>query len=288
MASPALSATVPRSIRPLLWWHLLSLDAPSIAALWCALFSAAFGVQLPLRVLMAIALAVWALYVLDRILDGFGPLPEHLPKERLPKEHLKDRHYFYARHRRLFVPLLIAVGAVLTTFLKRGTILLPTALHDFFALGIFLALYYLLIHAFRRQTRWFPKELAVGVFFSCAISVPTWVRLTPAQRHTMILSVVALGLLCWLNCIAITRWETSSEPLPHARVFWLLAAACILCSCAGMLQHAVVPIFTATLASTAALIWLECNRPRFSSLALRIAADCALLTPILVLPMLLR
>jgi hypothetical protein len=280
VASPAISARIGHSVRPLLWWHLLSLDAPTLAVLWCALFSAAARVHLPIEVLAFLAIGVWALYVLDRILDGLNPAPGN---------HLKERHYFYARHRMRFVPLLAAastIGAVM--LFKNGTVLLPATRHDFLALAAFLVIYYLLIHAFRRQTRWFPKEFAVGVFFSSAIAVPTWVRLAPQQKSGMILPALALGVLCWFNCIAITRWESSGDAPPQTRSFWPLSIGCLAISFVGMAGHLGPMIFSAIIASTLALLWLERNRTRFSALSLRIAADCALLTPLLVLPLLRR
>ncbi|HWZ11943.1 MAG TPA: hypothetical protein VNX22_02255 [Acidobacteriaceae bacterium] len=279
VASPAISARIEYSVRPLVWWHLLSLDAPTLAVLWCALFSAAAHVHLPIKLLVLLAIGVWAIYVLDRILDGFDPAPG---------EHLKERHFFYARHRMRFVPLLAAAGTIGAVMLFRnGTVLLPATRHDFLALAAFLVIYYLLIHAFRRQTRWFPKEFAVGVFFSSAIAVPTWVRLAQQQKSEMILPVLALGVLCWLNCIAITRWEASGDPPPQTRSFWPLSVGCLAISFAGMAGH-LSPIIFAIITSTVALLWLEWNRTRFSALSLRIAADCALLTPLFVLPLLRR
>jgi hypothetical protein len=280
VASPAISARIAYSVRPLLWWHLLSLDAPTLAVLWCALFSAAARVHLPSELLVLLAIGVWAIYVLDRILDGFDPAPG---------EQLKERHYFYARHRMRFVPLLAAAGTIGAVMLfKNRSVLLPATRHDFLALAALLVIYYLLIHAFRRQARWVPKEFAVGVFFSSAIAVPTWVRLAPQQRSDMILPVLALGVLCWFNCIAITRWEASGDAPPQTRSFWPLSVGCLAISLAGMAGHLSPIIFLAIITSTVALLWLEWNRTRFTALSLRIAADCALLTPLFVLPLLRR
>jgi hypothetical protein len=59
-----------RHAGPLALWHLLSLDAPTIAALWTWFIASANHIHLPIASTLAMALAVWMLYAADRLMDA--------------------------------------------------------------------------------------------------------------------------------------------------------------------------------------------------------------------------
>jgi hypothetical protein len=145
---------------------------------------------------------------------------------------------------------------------------------------------------------WFPKEAAVAVVFAPAVAVPAWSRL-PEQRAAMIVPVTLFALLCWLNCVAIEKWESSpqaaarvSTPLPHVTTRWaqrhfplvtgvialLAVGACIQSILSGD-PLAMTALYLACMIS--AMLFLAFDRSRLDSLQLRIAADAALLTPLL-------
>ncbi len=86
----------------LLFWHLCSLDAPTIAVLWCATLGKVAGVPVRAEQLGLLALGAWIVYVLDRLLDA---LPQRGNGEA---GKLRDRHRFHRKHRRV---LLIGAGA---------------------------------------------------------------------------------------------------------------------------------------------------------------------------------
>ena len=52
------------------YWHLLSLDAPTVAGLWCWAFGRAVRLHLSPRLPVALALGTWLFYVADRLLDA--------------------------------------------------------------------------------------------------------------------------------------------------------------------------------------------------------------------------
>ena len=54
-------------------WHLLSLDAPTVAALWTWFIAATNHIHLPLSSPLAMFIAVWTLYAADRVLDAQSP-----------------------------------------------------------------------------------------------------------------------------------------------------------------------------------------------------------------------
>src|SRR6188768_3501082 len=71
-------------------WHLLSLDAPTVAVTWCAAFLSVVGVPLALPSgrwpVVFLSLATWLCYVGDRVQDA---------RSSLEGPHLRARHRFY-------------------------------------------------------------------------------------------------------------------------------------------------------------------------------------------------
>ncbi len=261
---------------PLTLWHLLSLDAPTIAVLW-TLFPARLNhIPIPGTTLLATALAVWTLYAADRLLDTCR-LPPHPVAISTP--HLEPRHLFHHRHRRPFL-LTIAAAATLLLFLLPH--LLPSALSLYLTEAALLAAYFLLIHT--APPRILPKELLVGLFFSAATFIPTVAR-APSLRLTLLPGALLFAALCTLNCLFIYTWEHPFSPHPHAstqaviRLLPHTAAAILLLA----LTLAPRRYAAACALSTAALLALHLSRHRLSRLTLRTAADAALLTPLLFL-----
>ena len=148
---------------PAAWWHLLSLDAPTVAALWSWFFASAMHLRMPLTQALMLGLATWLLYVADRILDGLGWHPD---------SRLHERHHFHARHRTAF----LVAGAILTVLLVWSvfTRLRPEALHEDSIILLCALAYLAAVHRRGRKARWLPKELAVAIVFSAATAVPAW------------------------------------------------------------------------------------------------------------------
>ena len=250
-------------------WHLLSLDAPCVAAVWTIFFARRFGVVLPWTAPAALALAVWMLYALDRLADAAHP-----------QEVLAERHRFHHRHGFAFagallgaVPALIALIALLPAALRTGWLLLAVPL----------AIYVAAVHVFR--LRRVPKEHIVSIFFALATAMPVLVSRT-APTLKVAPAIALFGVLCWLNCVAIARWEQSQNTdtvTAWASPHFLLTTAVVVA--VVLLLLIVVPFAGAACAISALLLlWLEYARP--NALLLRALADAALLTPLAVLPFL--
>jgi hypothetical protein len=91
------------------YWHLLSLDAPTVAALWCWAFGRAARIRLAPWLPLALAMGTWLFYVADRLLDA-----------RLsPEAALKERHRFHDRYRRWFLATTAPVALVLALLVAR-------------------------------------------------------------------------------------------------------------------------------------------------------------------------
>ena len=282
------------------WWHLLSLDAPTVAVVWCWFFAAAFGVNLPPTALITLALGTWCVYVADRLLDGW---------RSVDMTDLRDRHWFYLRHRKPFVIAWIAAAlplAYLVLFRVQ-----PAVRTDDIVLCLIGIGYFLLIHH-RSESDRFSKELFVGFLFSIATAVPTWTRLHEG-RGLLLAAICTFGAACWLNCVAIQTWEDAearcegvqddfaasrtrelrvqqnavSRPaltdfLGNHLTAFAMGIGVLAVSLACLPTARIVwPLFIAVAASSLVFLVLIRHNVRLSALSLRVLADGALLTPLL-------
>lgn len=268
------------------YWHLLSLDAPTVAALWSWSFARAVHVALPPLAPLLLAVGTWLVYVADRLLDGISSC-DHAQ--------LRVRHHFYSRHRRLF---LLAGAVVCPVFIWIVfTRMAPGVRREDRAVFAVAMLYFLLVHLRGRQAeKWLPKELAVGVLFAAATAVPAWARIAGYRSH-LAPAVFLFAILCWLNCAAIENWERrDSDPMDatiHRTTLWagrhlrsLAAATALIAAVMAFTASANIALLGLYLASALAallLLWLARNERRLTTMQLRIAADAALLTPIFFL-----
>lgn len=288
-------------------WHLLSLDAPTVAGVWACLLARVSGAWPSGSAVLVLVLGTWLIYIADRLLDGRRGSSPLL---------LRERHYFVMRHWSRFLSAGLAVVTVMAWLVV--TRMSARARSEDGLIFLAAMVYFVFVHGDATHgllpNRWFPKEVAVAILFSMATAVPAWSQLpnmgAPLATHQWLL---ALGTLifsagCWLNCIAIEHWETtgSSQAATQATLtqwagrhlslvcavfagFTLAAAPVSLWS--GVLRT-LVPVLLSTAAS--ALIFLILEQLRFldqrrfhlSLMRLRIAADLALLTPLLLLPLL--
>jgi hypothetical protein len=262
------------------WWHLLSLDAPTIAAIWSWFFARAMHLHLSLIQGLLLPLGTWLLYVADRILDGF---------RQDPGEVLRERHHFHARHRIAFLLPASLLAVLLTWFVLRS--MRPEALRDDSWIGLFALLYLFAVHYL--AARRLPKELAVAILFAAATAVPAWSRLSAGNRlekEHLAPAIVFFALLCWINCVGIEKWEGGN---PHTITRWAslhlrsIAAMIALFSLTAAVlapSRGLMVVYLAALLSSGLLFALDARSSQLSPLHLRIAADAALLTPLALFP----
>jgi hypothetical protein len=268
------------------WWHLLSLDAPTVAALWSWFFARAMHLHLPFfQAPLLLALGTWLLYVADRILDGL----------RQRQGDLRERHHFHARHRTAFLWAASLLLVVLAWFVV--TRMPPEALRDDSWIGVFALLYLFAVHRMTNHgsAPWLPKELAVAMLFAAATAVPAWSRLGTRNgiglgREQLAPAVAFFAMLCWINCVSIEKWEAGD---PHSTTRWAslhlrqIVTMIALFSLAGALlapSRGLMAVYLAALLSSGLLFALDARSSHFSALHLRIAADAALLTPLAFFP----
>jgi hypothetical protein len=259
------------------WWHLLSLDAPTVAALWAWFFAYAMHLHFAPLQAFPLALATWLLYVSDRILDGLHPANTEL---------LRERHHFHARHR---VAFLIA-GSLLLAFLAWAvaTRMRPEALRDDFFLGLAALAYLLAVH--HRQSPRLPKELAVAILFAAATAVPAWSRLgARLGKEQLAPAVLFFAGLCWVNCVGIEKWESGQVHSStrwagvHLRAIVTTIAFFSLAAALFAPSRGLMAVYLSAVLSSVLLFVLDARSQHWSPLHLRIAADAALLTPLALL-----
>ena len=267
-------------------WHLASLDAPTVAVVWALGFAWAAGVRLPPWVLGLLALAVWAVYIGDRLLDA----RKGLRIGRL--DGLRERHLFHWKWRRILSPIAIAAAGAAACI---ALLEMPSTSFELDSLVAAAAVVYLRRVHFRRGNRQKPggvlsraltKELLTGVLFAAGCALPAWNR-AAGGPGVLLLPVAFFAALAWLNCSAIDRWEASRGNSNAMRVLISAVSIAIAGGLAAGLLSASQPraalLLVAGAASALLLALLDRMRPRLTPLALRAGADLVLVTPLVVL-----
>jgi hypothetical protein len=220
-------------------------------------------------------MGTWLFYVADRLLDA-----------RLsPQFTLQERHLFHDRHRQWFLGAAIPVALALVMLIAR----MPRSLLlSFCVLGVLSLLYLGLVHlptrAHGRSLPHFPKEFVIALLFAAASALPAWdeARRRAAgmpRHHPLLLLCPLFAVLCWLNCVAIEDWE---QRRPASRIRWLsgLAIAASFLILPDLASHPARWLAMAAVLS--ATLFLILDRSRLAAGGRRIAADLALLTPLLI------
>lgn len=255
------------------YWHLVSLDAPTVAVTWALAFAWVARVHLEPWALLLLACGTWTVYVLDRLLDAYRGVGE--------PARLRERHFFHWRHRRMFIPLALCSAGAACMLIVR---LMPAVARDRNSVLAAAALaYFSGVHAAAKPPLWLrnlvPKELLVGVIFTAGCAAPTFTR-THALEWPLGASFVFFAALAWLNCSAIEHWESGlirSGMFSRAAFLGLLGLATIVCTLAH--PRAAALLCTGSV-SAILLALLDHFGPRITLLAQRALADLVLLSPI--------
>lgn len=279
----SLAAAVP------VYWHLLSLDAPTVAVLWAWTLARTVGAAISWSTLAVLAIGTWLIYVADRLLDARAGSSARTLID------LRERHHFHARHRG---PLLIAASCAVVPLVWLIFAGMPAAARRDDACVFAVALVYFAAVHLRFARFRFPRELVVGLVFAAACAVPAWSA--AAYAHLDLAIVTAFfAVLCWINCTAIHAWEhpnRSRRSLVSLRAILLAIASAAFAVAAW---HNPSEMRLAAVIFASAMLFFALNRdvdrnvrrsheqPHSekdpSQLALRILADAILLTPLLLL-----
>ena len=279
---------MPDRQRPPLWLlpNLLSLDAPLVAVAWLFMFGRTWRADyLPWAAYGVLGLAVWAIYIFDRLLDaglrGAG------------SELLEARHRFHLRHKRAFmiVGALAAVSAV-----TLALVALPIEVLRYAVLGLVLTAGFFGLSLFsnhRAREIGYAKNALAGLAFAYGTAIAAHIYLPMLGIFDLLRSreVLCFGVLCMLNITAIDIWEKDAQcDDPEQRAsgelsltlpLTLLGAAALVFA---VLDHeaSTRSFFYAILTGAALLQVLNRSRGRFSVEAQRVLADAALVLPVLM------
>lgn len=267
------------------YWHLASLDAPTVAVVWACAFGWAAQVRLPPFAITLLALVVWAIYVFDRLLDV-----------RSGRHLLQERHWFHWRHRRV-LGMLAALAALAAGWMIASRLPLAALRRDSLV-GLAALAYFSGVHGpgartrklarvRSRAARLVPRELLVGIIFSLGCVLPILPIKSARLPHVCILlagPVVAFAALAWLNVRSIGHWESSPASSGVQRMAVHVAAVCAAgAALVGYAQPRAALLVLMAALSALALAALDRMRHRLHPVTLRAAVDLVLLTPLLLL-----
>lgn len=191
----------------------LCLDAPLVAVGWalCLALESSPGTS-QTTAIPALFLAVWAVYLADRLFDA---------RRLAPDAPCSRRHAFAKRHPRLLLGLLAAASAaILLWALPRldPSIVLPGGVVAAVTLLYYALFRFTRLHRF--VTKGFPaKELAIGATFACGIGLAAGRPLWTAPVQFLALSSLLAG-----NCLAIGAAERHLDERTDEAAFFSLAS----------------------------------------------------------------
>ena len=235
---------------------------------------------MPWRQEAVLGLAVWLIYLADRLADAFL---------HPPKEHETARHRFTDRHR---VPVAVLVIGLVVTLIFVTPLWL--SFNEFLVglglLGLAVS-YFWMTHCWldRSWAACFPKEAVVGLLFAIGSMVFVVCECKNFGAATSV-GVAAFAFLCFLNCALITRWESTERDRGDVAsllnafptlVRFMPIGAVVLALLALIWSLITRSELLMPLAISAALLaFLDCRRSALSLNGLRVLADVVLLSPL--------
>lgn len=267
--------------RPIwLWPNLLSLDAPLVAVVWLWMFAKSWRVvSFPHSLYLLVAVAVWVIYAVDRLLDS-----QMVPGQ---EGNQSPRHTFHDRHRKVLWTLVFVMGAI--GILLLGS--LPTGLWSHGAVVLmFVVGYFVLVFLQSEPGVSYMKNVLAGLAFAYGTAVGVHFYRPDSNLFYFLFSreVMAFGVLCILNITAIDLWAMGRRTrYPEARRSYELLLSLLL-SLLGAFSFMLAvnadefaqPFFVAVLTSTGALYVINRIGHRFTPDLQRVLADVAMLLPL--------
>ncbi|MFT3992602.1 MAG: hypothetical protein QM680_14500 [Luteolibacter sp.] len=272
-----------------LYPNLLSLDAPLVAVAWLYIFSKTWGIWRlgyhPTLTYITLALVVWIIYVLDRLLDALMHGKDEV--------RMQARHEFHLRHKKKF---LAGAGLAALVALGFGIFSIPMMIYSYLGVGILLVIGFFALSIFSNQPPGeisYAKNILAGSAFAYGTAMIAHMHSGFGGFLELLGSreLMCFAALCILNILAIDLWEhanryrdleiTARDELKLTIPLTILAALSLMFA---LLDHEFTtrPFYYATLTGAALLQVLNRMRPRFSMEALRVLADLAILVPFLI------
>ena len=293
--------------------NLLSIDAPLVAVAWLWMYAQASRiVYVEWASWLVLPAAVWCVYVVDRLLDGW----RH-PELRVSS----PRHRFHWRFR---WGLLVAVLVTSVVCVYHAFFVLPRGILSAGIVAMVACGFYFVMAFFRTKEVPYLKNFAAGMIFAMGVGIPinaVYSNVLVTDFNEVVyaffntgmvnalwnfglmflstlyvvfvgsLEVWVFGLLCMMNITAIDLWEKAqdaeSEELAYRSESTLTLGLVSLAGgalfFAGMVADEYAKsFFYAAMVGAALLQVVNHFRERLSMNALRVLADVSLLAPVLV------
>lgn len=239
----------------------------------------------PWEAYVSLGLAVWVIYVADRLLDA------SIHGDAVGK--LEPRHEFHQKHRRAFIAG-ICVASIYTLYLVIRYMQSP--IYHYLLIGCVLVAGFFglsLLSAQEADEVPHTKNILAGTTFAFGTAMMAHHYLPAFGIYEMLTSreFICFTILCILNISAIDLWEhahrspdveeKASDELALTLPLVVLAAAALIFALrdTGMATR---PFFYSILTGAALLQILNRCRSRFSMDALRVLADVAIFLPFFV------
>ena len=185
-----------------LWPNLLGLDAPIVAVVWLGIFARMWLGYMEWQSYFALGLAVWVIYVVDRLLD-VKLLHSDDPR-------LGPRHAFVKRHQKILTGLAViaALGCVFMAFfvLPSRLIGLPAEIGYLIPVGISTFVFFSMNLAAAGNPE-IPhlRNLVAGLTFSFGTAMLAHMHIGSEGVFDLALSreMLCFGLLCTVNISSI-------------------------------------------------------------------------------------
>lgn len=269
-----------------LWLNITGLDAPIVAVCWQYFFASNYNIKIPFSNYLVLFLVVWVIYSVDRLLDS-----------RVIRNDVNatSRHRFYYQNFKalLFITVIIS-GLTIVLCLTS----IPLAVLKF---GITISC---LVGVYFIHRKWgsgallgfIPREVFVGMVFAIGSTLlgHTWTGEVP--EAFLSISVIGFGVLCSMNCLAISVWEKEEDsfndrsalaqlapkfpsffPFISVMVFLIMSSvACYLYFSKDFF------ILLAASSGCGIISIMSFIESKISSRSLRILADVAVIVPALV------
>jgi hypothetical protein len=279
---------VPSDSRKPFWLYpnLLSLDAPLVAVAWLYMFAKTWRVDYhPWEAYVSLGLAVWVIYVADRLLDAA------IHGDSGSK--LEPRHAFHLKYRKYFIAG-ISVASMVTLYLVVRY--MQYSIYHYLMIGsVLVAGFFGLSLLSSQEADGVPhsKNILAGTTFAFGTAMMAHHYLPAFGIYQMLTSreFICFAVLCVLNISAIDLWEhanrspdieeKASDELALTLPLLILGAASLFFALSDSSMTA-RPFFYATLTGAALLQILNRSRSRFSMDALRVLADVAVFLPFFV------
>lgn len=259
-----------------------SLEVPVGAVVMSNVVASIADAKVPVAVYISLFLAVWFIYILDRLFDA----------RKISAKASNPRHYFYQEHFPSLLTVLIMVGGagLLSLYYLPAEVLLYGVL----VMGSCL-LYLLWVFLSARSL---PKEVIVAVLYTAGISLAPWALAGRGFEPVDLLVAGVVLLIAFINLVLFSRQEQHYDIADGQESFiarWRAASVHLLLRSAFMVAViGIVSIFLLSdglgalqglLALMLGILWVLYQRMAYfkNPLAFRLIGDGIFLLPILLL-----